>query len=185
MAIGWVICLFSVLFYCLFKIDNVSTSKLIRFCSKNNNSMHSYAASCLVPLRGDYLKTMFIAVAIDRNNQTLSVTFFLAVENNIYCCTWFLIRLRESLRLGREVSFITNMDDVVSSCIEHVFPDSYHEYTSKSVFEYMHTRGVSGRTLQPLFWMTSNSYTMSDFEENFRGLTPDSHEVLANIVHVK
>nr|KAJ0225242.1 hypothetical protein LSAT_V11C100038600 [Lactuca sativa] len=94
-------------------------------------------------------------------------------------CTRFLMRLREALRQGREVSFITNMDDVISSCIEH------HGYTSKSVFNYMRTRSVSGGTLQPLFLMTSSSYIMSDFEENFRRLTPDVCEMLANIGHAK
>nr|KAJ0226328.1 hypothetical protein LSAT_V11C100028320 [Lactuca sativa] len=88
---------------------------------------------------------MFVAVAIDRNNQTLCIAFGLAMRNNLYCCTWFLM----------------------------------------SVFKYMRTRGVFGRTLQPLFWMTSNSYTVSDFEENFRWLTPYAREMLANIGHVK
>nr|KAJ0224355.1 hypothetical protein LSAT_V11C100030640 [Lactuca sativa] len=89
------------------------------------------------------------------------------------------------MRQGWELSFITNMDDVVSSCIEHLFPDFYHGYTFKSVFKYMRTRGVSDRTLQPLFWMTSNSYNASDFEENFRWLTLDAREMLANIGHAK
>nr|KAJ0223280.1 hypothetical protein LSAT_V11C200095920 [Lactuca sativa] len=104
-----------------------------------------------VSLRGDSLKTMFVAVAIDGNNHILPIAFGLAMENNPYRFTWFLIRLREALRHGREALFITNMDDVVSSCIKHLFPDSYHGYTYKSVFMYMRTRGVSGRTLQPLF----------------------------------
>nr|KAJ0188518.1 hypothetical protein LSAT_V11C900467490 [Lactuca sativa] len=99
---------------------------------------------------------MFVAVAIDRNNQTLPIAFDLAVENNL-SCTWFLMRLRETLRQDKEISFITKMDNVVSSCTEHVFSDSYHEYTSKSVFKYMRTIGVSDITLQPLFWMISNS----------------------------
>nr|KAJ0215304.1 hypothetical protein LSAT_V11C300102100 [Lactuca sativa] len=49
----------------------------------------------------------------------------------------------------------------------------------------MRTRCVSGRTLQPLFWMTSKSYIVSDFEENFHRLTPDAREVIADIGHVK
>nr|KAJ0218673.1 hypothetical protein LSAT_V11C300149380 [Lactuca sativa] len=101
--------------------------------------------------------------------QTLLIAFGLAMKNNLYCCTWFLMRLKEALRQGREVSFITNMDDVVSSCIENVFPDSY-----RGVVKYMHTKGVFGRTLQPLFWMTSNSYTVFDFEEKLRQLTPNA-----------
>nr|KAJ0201852.1 hypothetical protein LSAT_V11C600324940 [Lactuca sativa] len=131
-----------------------------------------------VHLRGDHLKTMFIAVVINENNQTIHIAFALAMENKSLLL--YMVPYE-----GREVSFITNIDDVVSSYIEHVFSDSYHGYTSKSVFKYMRTRGVSGRTLQPLFWMTSGSYTMSDFEENFRRLTPDAHETLANIGHAK
>nr|KAJ0223717.1 hypothetical protein LSAT_V11C200068480 [Lactuca sativa] len=87
---------------------------------------------------------MFVAVAINGNNHTLPIAFGLAVENNLYYCTWFLMRLKEALIQGREVLFITTMDDVVSSCIEHVFPDSYHGYTSKSALKYISTRGVSG-----------------------------------------
>nr|KAJ0227193.1 hypothetical protein LSAT_V11C100030650 [Lactuca sativa] len=40
-----------------------------------------------VPLRGDYPKTMFVVVAIDGNNHTLSIACGLAVENNLYYCT--------------------------------------------------------------------------------------------------
>nr|KAJ0201329.1 hypothetical protein LSAT_V11C600312290 [Lactuca sativa] len=68
---------------------------------------------------------------------------------------------------------------------EHVFPLSNHEYTCKSVLKYMRTRGVSGRTLQPFFWMTSNSYIVSHFEENFHRMPPGAHEMLANIGHAK
>nr|KAJ0222115.1 hypothetical protein LSAT_V11C200098750 [Lactuca sativa] len=165
------------LFEACFVVDNAFTSKLIRVCSQKIQ-LHAFISCFLpviiigsVPFRGDYLKTIFVAVAIKGNNHTLPVTFGLVVENNIYCGTWFLMRLREALIQGREVLFIKNMDDVVSSCIEHVFPDSYHVCTSKSVFKCMRTRGVSDRTLQPLFWMTSNSYIVSDFEGNFRRLT--------------
>nr|KAJ0200538.1 hypothetical protein LSAT_V11C600310250 [Lactuca sativa] len=41
----------------------------------------------------------------------------LGVANNLDSCTWFLMRLKEALKEGREVSFITNMDDVISSSI--------------------------------------------------------------------
>nr|KAJ0210404.1 hypothetical protein LSAT_V11C400197430 [Lactuca sativa] len=131
-----------------------------------------------VPRRGEYIKTMFAVVDIDGNIQTLPIVFGLAVEYNLYRCTWFLKRLREALRQGRELSFIANMD-------EHVFLDSYLGDTSKSVFKYMSIRDVSDRTLQLLLSMTSNSYIVSDFEENFRRLTPDAHEMFANIGNAK
>nr|KAJ0188970.1 hypothetical protein LSAT_V11C800427210 [Lactuca sativa] len=109
-----------------------------------------------VYLREYHLNTMFVAVAIDENNQTLPIAFGMAEENNIDCCTWFLMKLKE-------LSFVTNIDDV--------FLDSYHGYTGKSVFMYMRTRVGQNKTLEPLFWMTSNSYTMFDFEQKFHGIT--------------
>ena len=57
----------------------------------------------------------------------------------------------EGLTEAREVSFITNMEDAVSSCVNHVLFDSYHGYTSKSVFMYILTWGICGRTLETLF----------------------------------
>nr|KAJ0202195.1 hypothetical protein LSAT_V11C600332480 [Lactuca sativa] len=41
-------------------------------------------------------KNNFVAVAKDRNNQTFRIAFGMAVENNLDCCTWFLMRLKES-----------------------------------------------------------------------------------------
>nr|KAJ0188848.1 hypothetical protein LSAT_V11C900467140 [Lactuca sativa] len=65
------------------------------------------------PLRGDYLQTMFIVVAMDGNNQPLPIIFFF-VKNIVDSCTWFLMRLKEALRYAKEVSFITNMEDVIN-----------------------------------------------------------------------
>nr|KAJ0221734.1 hypothetical protein LSAT_V11C200083050 [Lactuca sativa] len=169
-AIGWVIYLFFTLFYCFFKIENVSTSELIRFCFPKNTGpcIHRMLLPvifiCSVPLRGDYLKTMFVAVVIDRNNQTLPIAFGLVVENNLYYYTWFLMRLKEALTQGKEVVFITNMDNVISSCIEHVF--------------LILIMSILLKNITTLFWMISNSNTMSDFEENFCRLTPDAHSTL-------
>nr|KAJ0189129.1 hypothetical protein LSAT_V11C800396290 [Lactuca sativa] len=134
-----------------------------------------------VHLREDYLKTMFGTVAINRNNQTLPIEFGMAVENNLYYCIWFLMRLREALRHGREVSFITDMNDVVSSCIEHVFPDSYHGYTSKI---YAHKRRI-WQNITTFVLNDIQLITMSDFEENICRLTPDAREILTNIGHAK
>nr|KAJ0204583.1 hypothetical protein LSAT_V11C500234230 [Lactuca sativa] len=108
--------------------------------------------------------TMFVADSIDGNYQTLPIAFDMDVENNLDCSTWFLMRLKEVLGVGREILFITNMEYIIISCIGHVFLHSYHGYTCKNVFMYMRIIGISCRTLEPLLWMTSKSYTMSDFE---------------------
>nr|KAJ0228630.1 hypothetical protein LSAT_V11C100000780 [Lactuca sativa] len=61
-----------------------------------------------VCLREDYLKTMFAAVTIEGNNQALPIAFGPAMGNNLYLCTWFLVRLKEALRQGMEVGVQTS-----------------------------------------------------------------------------
>lgn len=62
------------------------------------------------------------------------------------------MRLKETLREAREVSFIINRDDVITFYLGQVFHGSYHEYCCKSVAMYMHTRVGQNRTLKALFW---------------------------------
>nr|KAJ0192086.1 hypothetical protein LSAT_V11C800395230 [Lactuca sativa] len=86
-VIGWVVYLFSVLLYCFFKIDNDSTSKLIRCCSQKIQ-LRAFIV-CFLPcpyLRG-LPKNNVSRGAINRNNQTLTIAFGMVVENNLYCCT--------------------------------------------------------------------------------------------------
>nr|KAJ0216651.1 hypothetical protein LSAT_V11C300119800 [Lactuca sativa] len=128
---------------------------------------------------------MYVTVAKDGNNLTFPIAFGMAVENNMVSCTWFLMRLKECLGQGKEVAFISNMDDIVSSCIDNVFTDSYHGYTCKSVHRYLRTRVGSGRSLKTLYWRTLKSYTMFIFEQNFSRLSRDAREVLTNIDHLK
>nr|KAJ0189984.1 hypothetical protein LSAT_V11C800391450 [Lactuca sativa] len=123
-----------------------------------------------VRLRGDYLKTMFVAVAKDGNNLTFPIAFGMTVENNLVSCTWFLM----SLGQGSLVAFISNMDNVDSSCIDHVSTYSYHGYTCKSAHRYLRTRVGSGRSLETLLWITLKAYTIRD-----------AREVLTNIGHPK
>nr|KAJ0221904.1 hypothetical protein LSAT_V11C200056370 [Lactuca sativa] len=86
-----------------------------------------------VRIRGEYLNSMFVAVAVDGNNNTTPIAFGIGVESNVNSCTWFLMRLKDAIGEGREVAFITDMDDTICSYVDQVFPDAYHGYSSKSV----------------------------------------------------
>nr|KAJ0192438.1 hypothetical protein LSAT_V11C800395340 [Lactuca sativa] len=156
--------------------------------------VHAFVNYCLpvlyigsVRLRGDYLKTMFVVVAVAKygNNLTIPIAFGMAVENNVVSSTWSITRLKECLREGKEVVFISNMYDVVDSCIDNFFTDSYHGYTCTIVHKYLHTRVGSEKSIETLFWITLKSYTMSTFEQKFSRLCIDAREVLTNIGHPK
>ncbi|CAI9268853.1 unnamed protein product [Lactuca saligna] len=61
-----------------------------------------------VRIRGDYLNSMFVAVAMDGNNNTTPIAFGIGVTNNVNSCTWFLMRLKDAIGEGSEVVFITD-----------------------------------------------------------------------------
>nr|KAJ0211845.1 hypothetical protein LSAT_V11C400198910 [Lactuca sativa] len=123
---------------------------------------------------------MFVVFANDGNNLTFPIAFGMAVENNV-----FLMSLKECIGEGREIAFISNMYDGISSCVDNVFSDSYRGYTCNSVQNYLRTRVGSGRSLETLFLITLKSYTLSSFAQNFSRLSIDAREVLTNIGHPK
>lgn len=134
MAIGKIIL---VQILTLFKIYNVFI--INDLFSEKKMQLHA-VIGCLMPiiftgsvhLRGGYLQTMSIEVAIKGNNRTKSIMFCLGVTNNINSCVWFLMRLNEALRDAKQVLFITNIDDIITSFLGQVFPDSYHGYYCKT-----------------------------------------------------
>ncbi|XP_023729221.2 uncharacterized protein LOC111876892 [Lactuca sativa] len=138
-----------------------------------------------VRIRGEYLNAVFVAVAMDGNNNTTPIAFGIGVANNVNSCTWFLMRLKDAIGEGREVAFITNMDDTTSSCIGQVFLDAYHGYSSKSVLIYFRLRVGQSTNLDYFFFCVCKAYTTQYFQQSFSKLSYDAHEVLANIGNMK
>nr|KAJ0201467.1 hypothetical protein LSAT_V11C600315120 [Lactuca sativa] len=139
----------------------------------------------IVRIRGEYLNSMFVAVVMDGNNNTTPITFGIGVTNNVNSCTWILMRLKDAIGEGREVAFIINMDDIVSSFVGQVFPDTYHGYSSKSVLIYCSLRIGQSTNLDYLFFRACKAYTTQDFQKPFSKLSYDAREVLANIGKTK
>nr|KAJ0212118.1 hypothetical protein LSAT_V11C400160800 [Lactuca sativa] len=130
-----------------------------------------------VCIRGEYLNSMFVAVDMDGNNNTMQIAFCIGVANNVNSCTWFLMRLKDAIGEGREVAFITNMDDTISSFVGQVFPEAYHGYSSKSVLIYCRLRIGQSTNLDYLFFHACKEYTTQDFEKSFSKLSHATREV--------
>nr|KAJ0223080.1 hypothetical protein LSAT_V11C200064920 [Lactuca sativa] len=137
-----------------------------------------------VHIQGEYLNSMFIAVAMGGNKNTTPIAFGIGVANNVNSCTWFLMRLKDAIREGMEVAFITNMDDTISSFVSHVFLEAYG-YSSKSVLIYCRLRMGQSTNLDYLFFRACKAYTTQDFQKSFFKLSHAAREVLANIGKTK
>nr|KAJ0226363.1 hypothetical protein LSAT_V11C100014900 [Lactuca sativa] len=118
---------------------------------------------------------MFIAVVIDEKTQTLPTIFYLGMTNNIDYCIWFLMRLKEALRDAREVSFIINMDNVITSSLGQLFPNFYHVYCCKCLALHLLTIVVETEHLN----ICSSVHANHILQTLFR-LTPNACEVPAN-----
>nr|KAJ0198769.1 hypothetical protein LSAT_V11C600332460 [Lactuca sativa] len=146
-----------------------------------------FAIRCvlIVHIKGKYLTAIFVAIDMDGNNNTTPISFGIGVANNVNSCTWFLMRLKDAIREGREVAFITNMDDTISSCVGQVFPDAYDGYSSKSVLIYFRLRIGQSTNLDYLFFRVCKAYTTQEFQQSFSKLSHAAREVLANIGNTK
>nr|KAJ0189065.1 hypothetical protein LSAT_V11C800395330 [Lactuca sativa] len=95
------------------------------------------------------------------------------------------MRLKDAIGEGREVAFITNMDDTISFFVGQVFPEAYHDYSSKSVSIYYRLRIGQSTNLDYLFFRACKAYTTQDFEKSFSKLSHAAREVLSNIGKTK
>nr|KAJ0210053.1 hypothetical protein LSAT_V11C400182870 [Lactuca sativa] len=138
-----------------------------------------------VRIRGESLNSMFVAIDMDGNNNTTPIAFGIVVANNVNPCTCFLMRLKDAIREGREVAFITNMDDTISSFVGQVFHEAYHGYSSMSVLIYCRLRIGQSTNLDYSFFRACKAYTTQDFEKSFSKLSHVAREVLANIGKTK
>lgn len=85
------------------------------------------------------------------NNHIVPIPFSLSMANKIHYFTWFSMMLKEALRDAREVSFINNMNDVITSSLAKVFSYSYHGYYFKSVKLHVRSRVGRNRTSEAPF----------------------------------
>ena len=140
------------------------------------------------PLRGNTLTTMFLALGIDSNNESLPLAYGFGICNDSRSWNWFLKRLRNCLSGVRDVAFICNISDVTASAISNVFPTSYIGYCCHNMFITLVGRCRDAINYEHLYWQTCKAYTMGEFEENFVALQnaiPSQAHWLDSIGHEK
>lgn len=120
-----------------------------------------------VPLNGNYLKSIYLAMGIDGNNQPLPIAYGVGNEPTTDNWSWFLTRLNETLRNCHTVAFITNMSDCLDTALRQVFPESYRGYCCQLFAMKVRSLSRNSPLFMPLFWKTCKSNTLTAFDENF------------------
>ncbi|GJW01872.1 putative reverse transcriptase domain-containing protein [Tanacetum coccineum] len=78
-------------------------------------------------LKGEFLGTMYLAVAMDGNNQILPLAYGVGKSETFRSWDWFLTKLKECI-IGKQDHLTIISDGAVSiaSAIKNVFPNAFH-----------------------------------------------------------
>ncbi|GJW92527.1 transmembrane 9 superfamily member 11-like protein [Tanacetum coccineum] len=121
-------------------------------------------------LKGKFLVTMYLSVAMDGNNQILPLAYGVGKSKTFRSWDWFLAKLKECI-IGKQdnLTIISNEAVSIASAIKKVFPNAFHGRCHHLL---INLRAKCPRFIikEELFWRACKAYRISDFEEHFSSL---------------
>nr|GEV96830.1 hypothetical protein [Tanacetum cinerariifolium] len=122
-------------------------------------------------LKGEFLGTMYLAVAMDGNNQILPLAYGVGKSETFRYWDWFLRKLKECI-IGNQDHLTIISDGAVSiaSAIKNVFPNAFHGRCCHHLLINLREKCPRFISKEELFWKACKSYRISDFEERFSTL---------------
>ncbi|GJT91788.1 transmembrane 9 superfamily member 11-like protein [Tanacetum coccineum] len=122
-------------------------------------------------LKGEFLGTMYLAVAMDGNNQILPLAYGVGKSETFRSWDWFLRKLKECIT-GKQDNLTIISDGAVSiaSAIKNVFPNAFHGRCCRHLLMNLREKCPRFISKEELFWKACKAYRISDFEERFTTL---------------
>ncbi|KAJ9546710.1 LOW QUALITY PROTEIN: hypothetical protein OSB04_019253 [Centaurea solstitialis] len=116
-------------------------------------------------LKGDYLGTMFLAVAIDANNQVVPIA--IGVAKFVY------LLFPNAKKVYREMEglvFMTDRSGPLRQAINTVYPTAYHAYCCHHLYMNIKAKDASVQYNKKIFWKTCRAYTTYEFDLHMSAL---------------
>ncbi|GJZ60668.1 transmembrane 9 superfamily member 11-like protein [Tanacetum coccineum] len=122
-------------------------------------------------LKGEFFGTMYLAVAMDGNNQILPLAYGVGKSETFRSWDWFLRKLKECIT-GKQDNLTIISDGAVSiaSAIKNVFPNAFHGRCCRHLLMNLREKCLRFISKEELFWKTCKAYRISYFEERFTTL---------------
>lgn len=121
-------------------------------------------------LKGRYNGTMFVAVAMDGNNNILPIAYGVGATESGRAWTWFLEKLRECLGYIDNLVFVSDRASSIDQAIRAVYPDALHGLCCRHLCMNLKLKVTPTDDDTWHFWRTCKAYRKSDFEDAFRQL---------------
>ncbi|KAJ9535729.1 hypothetical protein OSB04_un001121 [Centaurea solstitialis] len=115
-------------------------------------------------LKGAYLGTMFLVVAMDGNNNIVPVAFRVGRSETADEWTWFLNRLKECIGEPRDLVFMSDRAASINATISAIFPIAYHALCCRHLVMNVRSRAPLIKTYKTPYWKACKAYTTLVFD---------------------
>ena len=135
-------------------------------------------------LKGDFLGTNYLAVAMDGDNHILPLAYGVGKAEDTVSWTWFLEQLKECIKDKAEsLTFISDGAGSIASSIRTIFPTAFHGRCCRHLLMNMRAKG-GRKEREAVFWKACKAYRVSDFNEymeEMRASLPKAAESLEKL----
>ncbi|XP_038685708.1 uncharacterized protein LOC119985486 [Tripterygium wilfordii] len=116
-------------------------------------------------LKGKYLRTLFIASALDGNNHIYPIAFAVGDSENNESWIWFFEKLRQAISLNdfSEFAIISYRHQSIEKTSTLVFPESYHGHCMFHIKQNMKAKKFDP-TMFSIYLKAAKAYCVFEFE---------------------
>ncbi|KAK9065818.1 hypothetical protein SSX86_015219 [Deinandra increscens subsp. villosa] len=136
-------------------------------------------------LKGEFKGTMFLAVAMDGNNQILPLAYGIGKTESGESWTWFLSKLKECIGSQEPLSVVSDRAASISLGVQNVFPQAFHGICCRHLLMNLNLgSSKAARKHKAMWWKACKSYRISDCEESLQELcvaVPHVRDILENV----
>lgn len=114
-------------------------------------------------LKGRFLGAMFLAVAMDGNNNIVPIAFGVGRSETTDEWTWFLEMLRECIGQLSGLVFMSDRAAAIGASITAVFPTAHHALCCRHLMMNVKTRDANIKHYKHQFWKACKANTEYEF----------------------
>ncbi|KAJ9561851.1 hypothetical protein OSB04_007011 [Centaurea solstitialis] len=121
-------------------------------------------------LKGRYSGTMFLAIAMDGNNQVVPIAIGVAKFESGEHWTWLLSMLRECIGEMEGLVFMSDRAAAIHQAINTVYPNAHNALCCRHLFMNIQAKAPIIDDNKTLFWKTCKANTAHEFEFQMNAL---------------
>ncbi|KAJ9544068.1 hypothetical protein OSB04_023775 [Centaurea solstitialis] len=115
-------------------------------------------------LKGPYLGTMFLVVAMDGNNNIVPIAFGVGKSETTDEWTWFLSKLKRCIGEPEGLVFMSDRAASINAAITTIFPNSHHALCCRHLVMNVRSRDARIKVYKTPYWKACKAYTTYVFD---------------------